>query len=255
MFRPKKPLLRAAVALSAVVFAAAVQAQTVTVSAAVSLSEAFKEIAKLYESQNTGAKVEMNFGASGALLQQIVRGAPVDVFASADEKTMADAQQRGLVTKQQVFAQNSLVAVVPTASNRAWKALPDIKPGDINRMALGNPDSVPAGRYASQALAQAGMADAFKDKQIMAQNVRQVLDYVARGEVDVGFVYGTDAAVMTDKVKVLFTVPLPQPVRYPIAVIQDSKQADAAQKFVTLVLSPQGQEVLAKHGFKAPDAK
>ncbi|ARU03699.1 molybdate ABC transporter substrate-binding protein [Comamonas serinivorans] len=245
----RRGLAVAALTLFAAMTAGA-QAQILTVSAAVSLSESFKDLAKVFEAQNPGATVQLNFGGSGALLQQILRGAPVDVLATADEATMDRAQQHQVVraADRHVFAQNSLVAIVPVGARSAVSSLADLR--TMQRVALGNPDSVPAGRYASEAVARAGLGDVLLERRILAQNVRQVLDYVARDEVDLGFVYGTDAALMPDKVKVAFTVALPTPVRYPIAVVQASPEARVAQRFVDLVLSPRGQALLARHGLR-----
>ena len=111
---------------------------------------------------------------------------------------------------------------------------------------------MPAGRYARAALQKADLWAAVEPKVIGANNVRQALDYVARGEVDAGFVYATDAATMADKVKVAFTVPTEVPVLYPIAPVAGSPQSAAAQRFVRFVLTPPAQAVLARHGFGPP---
>ena len=115
-----------------------------------------------------------------------------------------------------------------------------------------NPASVPVGRYSKAALEKAGIWDNIRSKVITTQNVRQSLDYVARGEVDAGFVYNTDAMLMKDKVKVLKTVPTQEPVSYPIAVAASGPQKVEAKRFVQYVLSAQGQGVLNKYGFKKP---
>ncbi|MFA5495640.1 MAG: molybdate ABC transporter substrate-binding protein [Porticoccaceae bacterium] len=234
------------------------------VSAAASLTNAFKDIAEHYEAKHPDAKVLLNFAASGTLLQQIAKGAPVDVFASADQETMDMAEAQGLVANAQRrdFARNALVLVVPADSAIEIAALGDLAQGAVRRVAIGNPASVPAGRYAGRALEQAGLATALQGKLINTQNVRQALDYVARGEVEAGFVYATDARLMADKVKVALEVPLDIAISYPIAAIgisssenaSSEKAASAAEatRFIDFVLSPEGQAVLDNHGFARP---
>lgn len=229
-------------------------AAEVTVSAAASLTNAFKEIAGNYEAQHAGSKVLLNFGASGALLQQMEKGAPVDVFASADQETMDQAEKRALVQARdrRDFARNVLVLVVPADSKQVFGKLEDLTRADVRKVAIGNPASVPVGRYTQHALEAAKLWPAVQAKAINTQNVRQSLDYVARGEVDAGFVYATDAAVMKDKVKVAFNVPLELAISYPIARTANSAQAAEAQRFIDYVMSPAGQTVLGKYGFVKP---
>lgn len=245
----------AAMALAAA--ACIAQAGEITVSAATSLTNALREIASEYEARNPGSKVALNFGASGALLQQIARGAPVDVFASADQETMDMAVAQGLVAAagRRDFTANTLVLVVPADSRLALKKLADLRQPGVRRIALGNPASVPAGRYARQALQAAGLWSEIEAKAIHTSNVRQSLDYVARGEVDAGFVYATDAALMRHKLAVAFAVPLDSAIRYPIAPTtasaRDAKGV-AASRFVDFVMSPAGQAILGKYGFLKP---
>lgn len=233
---------------------AASSAADLTVSAAASLTNAFKEIAPLFEAQNAGTKVLLNFGASGALLQQIAKGAPADVFASADQETMNQAEAQSLLRagERRNFVSNGLVVIVPTDAKNTPKAVADLSGSAYGRIAIGLPASVPVGRYTQGVLQKAGLWGAIEPKMIGSQNVRQALDYVARGEVDAGFVYSTDAALMPDKVKVALTVPTETPILYPIAPLAQAPNAAAAQKFVAFVLSPAGQAVLAKYGFGKP---
>lgn len=234
--------------------AAAAHAADVTVSAAASLQNAFREIAAAWEKQHPGDRVLLNFGASGTLLQQIDKGAPVDVFASADGETMDRAQARNLIdaSARRTFARNTLVAVVPIASRLSIASLRDLRQDGVRRIAIGDPRSVPAGRYAEAALVAAGEREALEPKWISAQSVRQVLDYVARGEVDAGFVYATDAAIMKDRVRVAFDIPLDRPVFYPAAPIAASANPAGARSFIDFLLGAQGQEVLARYGFASP---
>ena len=122
----------------------------------------------------------------------------------------------------------------------------------FRKVAIGVPASVPVGRYTRSVLEKAKLWQVIEAKMIGAQNVRQALDYVARGEVDAGFVYGTDAAIMRDKVKVAFVVPTDKPVLYPIAPVAATQNMAAAQKFVAFVVSPAGQSILATYGFGKP---
>lgn len=232
-------------------------AGTITVSAAASLTDAFKEIAAHFEIQNPGDKVQLNFGASGTLLQQIDKGAPVDVFASADEATMDKAAAAGLVVDgtRATFVRNTLVLIQPEAATVKLDSLEALQNPAVERIAVGNPDSVPVGRYTKAALQAAGQWEVLQPKVILTQNVRQSLDYVARAEVQAGFVYGSDAALFKDKVKISYTVPVEKPVTYPIAVIKSGGQADLAKRFVATVTSDYGQAVLARFGFEPAAAR
>lgn len=227
-------------------------AAELTVSAAASLGNAFREIARQYEARYPDAQVQLNFGGSGALLAQMAKGAPVDVFASADQATMTRAVQQGLVDAKapQTFTRNALVLIVPADSTLKLQQLADLNQDSVRKIAIGNPASVPAGSYARQALEQARLWQAISARTINTQNVRQALDYVARGEVDAGFVYGTDAHLMKERVTVRFEVPTATPVSYPIAPTADSRNHLEARRFIDYVLSPPGQAVLARYSFK-----
>ena len=248
-----KHLNRITVALSLLLSVSSWAAE-LTVSAAASLTQAFQDMGRQFEAQHPGTKVMFNFGASGALLQQMVNGAPVDVFASADTDTMDKAVARKAVNAAdvKVFTSNHLVLVTPANSLAVMTQLVDLKKPDIKRFAMGLPASVPAGLYAQGALDKAGLWKDVKDKVISTQNVRQALDYVARNEVDAGFVYASDAQLMAGKVKVAFQVATTAPIHYPMAKVSATKQADEASKFITFVLSQAGQSVMKKHGFTAP---
>ncbi|AWM79870.1 molybdate ABC transporter substrate-binding protein [Gammaproteobacteria bacterium ESL0073] len=226
-------------------------ADELIVSAAASLNNAFNEIGQKFEATHPNDKVLFNFAASGTLLQQMAKGAPVDVFASADQETMNQAEQKKLIVdnSRKNFTQNTLVIIAPTQSTLSFNGLTDLDSEAIKRIAVGNPTSVPAGRYTQEALEQTKQWQALQSKYIYTQNVRQALDYVARQEVDIGFVYGSDAAIMKDKVKVLFTVPLKTPVTYPIAQLKDSKHSQLANEFIDFILSKEGQQILDNYGF------
>jgi molybdate transport system substrate-binding protein len=228
-------------------------AADIIVSAAASLSNSFGELGKLYEANHPGDHVVVNFAASDVLLKQIEQGAPADVFASADEQTMDRAVQSNAIdtSTRKDFASNALVLIVG-ANAKVPSKLDDILNGEYTHIAIGNPDSVPAGRYAKEALTSAKLWDKVQSHIVPAQNVRQALDYVARGEAQAGFVYATDAETQKDKVRVAMTVPTSTPVHYPIAVTAKSQHAEAAKSFVALVTSAEGQSILKKYGFGAP---
>jgi molybdate transport system substrate-binding protein len=209
-------LIRTLAAAVAACAGLSAHAADLTVAAAASLTNAFRDIAPLFEAANPGAKVQFSFGASGALLRQIAKGAPADVLASADQETMDQAQKEGFVKAPQRrdFVSNALVVIVSTSSANPPTAIGDLAQPRYARIAIGLPASVPVGRYTKSVLEAANLWGAIEPKMIGANNVRQALDYVARAEVDAGFVYSTDAALMPDKVKLAFTVPTAQPIRY-----------------------------------------
>lgn len=226
-------------------------AAEMTVSAAASLANAFGEIAQEFQSLQDGLTVNGNYAASNPLLKQMEEGAPVDVFASADVETMDKAAAAKVIdpASRREFARNGLVLIVPAGHARPGE-LADID--NLGKIAIGNPESVPAGRYAKAALEQAELWDSLKDGFILADSVRQVLDYVARGEADAGFVYATDARLMPGRVDVAMPVPGAEAVRYPIAVALTGANPAMAEKFIEFVLSPRGQSILARHGFERP---
>ena len=243
---------------TAMLLAAETRAQStspheITVSAAISLKNAFQDIAAVFQERNPGAKVLFNFGASGDLARQIEAGAPVDVFASAAQKDMDDIDRKGLVASnsRKNFAGNVLVLIKPINSNIPINSLEDLLRREVGKIAIGDPRTVPAGRYAEEALRHHNLWDAVKEKLVFAENVRQVLDYVAREEVDAGLVYSTDAMVRSKEVKVVMKLPESshQPVIYPIGVIKGTKEGSLSRAFVDLVLSSEGQRILNKYGF------
>ncbi|HSV20673.1 MAG TPA: molybdate ABC transporter substrate-binding protein [Casimicrobiaceae bacterium] len=235
--------------------AQACSAAEILVSAATSLTNALRDVGQRFEAQHPGDTVRFNFAASDVLLAQIDKGAPADVFASADEATMDRAERAGRVVRgaRRDFASNALVIVVPRGGTHV-ASIAALREAEVHRVAIGSPRSVPAGRYAKEALVDAGAWDALQPKLVLAQNVRQVLDYVARGEVDAGFVYATDAAIMPDRVVVSVRPATRDTVRYPVAPLTDSRQPALAGAFVSFLASPQAQAVLARYGFAPPAA-
>lgn len=231
--------------------------QELTVSAAASLTNAFKEIGSAYEAgqgKTAQAKVVMNFASSGALMRQIAGGAPVDVFASAAQREMNELEKKGLiiVSTRRNFAANGIVLIKPVASKITLKGFEDLKNPAIKRIAIGNPATVPAGMYAEQALKYYGILNDLKEKLILGEHVRQVLDYVARGEVDAGIVFSTDAMVRAKDVTVIVAAPAAshKEILYPVAVVRDSKKAGAARSFIDFLFTSEGKRILLKYGFR-----
>jgi len=233
-------------------------ADAVVVSAAASLKNAFEEIGALYATSAGWPGPAFNFGASGDLMAQIKGGAPVDVFAAAAAKDMDVLETEGsLLPGTRVdFAANEVVLVVPSTSTAGVTSFADLAKPTVVQIAVGNPKTVPAGRYADEVFTNAGIAAAAGPKLVRAENVRQVLDYVARAEVEAGVVYATDAAIRPQDVKVAAVAPAGshKPVVYPIAVLKRAPHPEAAKAFVAAVRSEGGQAILARYGFKAAPA-
>jgi molybdate transport system substrate-binding protein len=229
-------------------------AQQLTISAAASLTDAFKEIGAQFEAAHPGASLRFNFAASGVLIQQIVQGAPVDVFASADTETMNRGIEQKLLDGQtrRDFAANTVVLIVPAQGGPAVKSLADLNRPEVRRIAVGKTATVPVGRYTRQVLEGAGLWAALEPKFVQADSVRQVLDYVARGETEAGFVYRTDAALMAGRVSIVLTAEGHAPVRYPAAVVSESRQPALAKAFVDFLATPATQGVLSRLGFGKP---
>jgi len=240
-------------ALCLCVHASGVYAADLIVSAAASLTNSFREVGKLFEERNPGHKVVFNFASSDVLLSQIAKGAPVDVFASADAESMDRAEKQGLLAPgtRRVLLRNRLVLVAPSDAP-AIDGLASLANAAIRRIAIGNPASVPAGRYAREALEKAGLWAKLESKLIMAQNVRQALDYVARDEVDAGFVYATDAAIMAGKVRIAAEIPTTTPIVYPLALVNDTRNRALADAFVQVLATDAAKSLFTRYRFSLP---
>lgn len=225
---------------------------TITVSAAASLTEAFTDIVSQFKKENPGMNVNLNFGSSGNLRMQIEGGAPVDVFASADENQMNMLANKSLIdnSSRKDFAHNSLVLIVPENNTLNIKSIKDLTDPKVQKISIGNPDSVPVGKYARLALTEAGLWSQLKNKMVLGEDVKQVLTYVERGEVDAGFVYTSDTKTAEPgTIKNVTNVSVSTPVTYPIAVVSSSQHKETAQKFIDFVMGKEGQEILNKYGF------
>jgi molybdate transport system substrate-binding protein len=228
-------------------------AADIIVSAAASLTNAFREVGKIFEAAHAGDRIVFNFASSDVLLSQIAKGAPVDVFATADMESMDRAEKQGLLAdgSRQNLLGNRLVLIFPASASTTTGGLARLEQAAVRRIAIGNPASVPAGRYAREVLQGAGLWSKLQTKLIFAQNVRQALDYVAREEVDAGLVYATDAAIMAGKVRVAGEIATAKPIVYPIALIKGTRNRALAETFLTFLRSTLVRAVFERHGFTA----
>ena len=246
--------------LVAILLAAATlaQAQDVTLSVAISMKDAVEELGKGFMAGRPGVMLRYNFGSSGELQKQIEAGAPVDLFISAAQRQMDELEQKRLVVSatRRVFARNVLTVIKPSDSKIDIAKPADLLDARITKIVIGNPKTVPAGQYAEESLKALGLWEKLQPRLVYAENVRQALDYVARGEVDAGVVYTTDAVTRGQQVKEAFrpAEDTYRPVLYPVAVVSGAKQATLAQAFVDLLLSREGQAMLGRLGFQPPPA-
>lgn len=231
-------------------------AQELTLSVAVSMKEATEEIGRRFLETRRGVTLRYNFGASGELQKQIEAGAPVDVFVSAAARQMDELERGGLLVAEtrRVFARNVLIAVKPVDEVLDLPGPSDLLDRRVQRIALGNPRTVPAGQYAEESLRALKLWDRLKPRFVYGENVRQVLDYVSRGEVDVGVVYATDALTRGGRVRLAFAFPTSThaAIVYPAAVVKASRQPELARAFVDLLAGPEGQQVIRRLGFEPP---
>ncbi|KKO53096.1 molybdate ABC transporter substrate-binding protein [Paenibacillus sp. DMB20] len=226
-----------------------------TISAAASLTDALKEIQKAYESKAETVKLNFSFGASGALQQQIEQGAPADLFLSAATKNMKALVDQELIDKdkQKTLLTNELVVVIPKDAETTIGSMNELTKAGIKNIAIGIPESVPAGSYAKEALTNAELWDDLQAKIVQGKDVRQVLQYVETGNADAGFVYKTDA-LTSQAVKIAFAID-PQsyaPVEYPIGIVKATKHSKEAEDFYAYLQSQESLDVFAKYGFSIP---
>lgn len=222
------------------------------VSAAASLKYVFQKIERDFEKTHPEHQITLNVGSSGILKRQIENGAPVDVFASARSRLVDDLEKRGRVQSglRFVMARNRLVLIAPR--NTTIQSFSRLYDNFKGRFAIGNPRHVPAGFYAKEALESLGLWRSLSSNMVLGENVLQVLNYVALGEVDAGLVYKTDEAQGKGRVKLIAEVPSGNhpSVDYIIAILDGSRNLETAKKFVDFVLSPRAQTILAQTGFE-----
>lgn len=229
------------------------QSISLTISAAASLQDALTDLQSVYAQQQPDVSLTYNFGSSGALQQQIEQGAPVDVFVSAAAKQMDALQTKGLLltdTRKNLLT-NQIALIVSQQSTA--KTFQDLTHDGIKTVAIGNPASVPAGQYGEEVLATLGVLERVKPKLVLAKDVRQVLSYVETGNADAGLVYITDAK-LSPEVKVAALAPKGShsPIVYPVAVLKDSKNIEAAKAFVQFLATARSKAVFQQYGFTVP---
>lgn len=227
----------------------------IIVSAAASLTDSLLFLEKAYEASHPNINLTFNFGASGALQQQIEQGAPADVFISAGAKQMQALVDKGFVekTSQTNLLSNDLVLVMPinTKLKLAKATSRELTKPEFKVIAMGIPESVPAGQYAKETLEYLKIYDTLQSKIVQAKDVRAVLTYVETGNADAGYVYRTDA-LTSKKVKIVLTIDpkAHKPIVYPAGVIKESKHAQEAADFYKYLQGKEATDVFVKFGFK-----
>ena len=227
---------------------------TILVAAAASLKYSYEdELIPMFEAANPGIKVEGTFDSSGKLQTQIEEGLEADVFMSAAMKQMNALKEENMVDADSIveLLENKIVLITSAGSDSDIKSFEDIIKGET--IAIGDPESVPAGQYAKEALTTLGLWDQVEAKASLGTNVTEVLNWVAEGSADAGIVYATDAAT-NEHVKVVAEAPegsLSKKVIYPVGVVTASEKKDAAQKFVEFLQSDEAIVVFEKYGFTA----
>ena len=226
-------------------------ADEILVSAAASLTDVLKEIAKHYHSKSKH-RILLTLGPSNFLARQIDQGAPADMFFSADvaQMDLLEKNRRLEPGSRRNLLSNQLVIVVPADSKLAIASPKDLLKPDVKKIALADPAAVPAGVYTSKYLTGERLWKELKPKIVPVLDVRATVASVESANVEAGFVYKTDAAI-SNKVQVVYEVPLDKgpKIIYPIAIIRDSKKKDAARDFINYLLSPAGKAIFTKFGF------
>ncbi len=232
---------------------AATKKTELLISAAASLKDSLDQIEIKYEKLHPDVDLQFNLGSSGTLQKQIEEGAPADLFLSAGKKQMDALIEEKLVSKSTLLLKNDLVLIVPSDSKKTFTSVSQLADKSIKNIAIGQPESVPAGQYAKETLTVRKVWVPLQDKIIYAKDVRQVLTYVETGNVDAGFVYRTDALI-SDKVKIVLKVHsfAHKPIVYPAAVLKQSKHQDQANDFYDYLQTSEANAVFLKFGFKLP---
>lgn len=225
---------------------------TVTLAAAASLEYAFEEeLIPKFEKKYPEVSIEGVYDSSGKLQQQIESGLAADIFFSAAPAQMNALDEEGLIDHNTIenLLENKIVLIVPDAAEKNFTSFEDITKADT--VAVGDPESVPAGQYAKEALTNLGIWETVSEKASFGTNVTEVLNWVAESSADCGIVYATDAAT-TDQVKVVSEAPessLKSPVLYPVALTQEASEKDAAKAFFEFILSDDAMKVFESYGF------
>lgn len=225
------------------------------VSAAASLKEAMDDIEAKYSEVNPHVKLIFNFGGSGTLQQQIEQGAPADLFISAGKPQMDALMEKDLMVKDSVTSllNNELVLVVGKG-NTEIKNIEDLTNERVIQIGIGTPESVPAGRYAKEALTYLQLWEPLQSKLVMAKDVTQVLNYVETGNTEAGIVYKSDA-INSEKAEIVVTFPAEShaPIIYPAGIVASSQNQQASEEFLEFLQGPEAQEIFAQYGFKSAE--
>jgi len=226
-------------------------AAELTVHAAASLTDAMKEIGAAYEKES-GDTLQFNFGASNMLERQIEQGAPADLFVSADEAKMDALETKGLLlsgTRRSLLS-NLLVIIVANDAGNLPTSASDLTKPEYKKIALAEPQTVPAGIYAREYLQKLKLWDAVKDKIVPTESVRAALAAVESGNVEAGVVYKTDALI-SKKVKVALQISAAEgpKISYPVAILKSSKQPERARKLEEYFAGPEARTIFEKFGF------
>lgn len=228
--------------------------QEVNLAAAASLKNVYDEkLIPMFEEKYPGVKVTPNYASSGDLQTQIENGLEADVFMSAANKQMNKLVEEGLIDNSTnlQFLENKVVLIVPADSNSTISSFEDLK--NVNgTIAIGDPDSVPAGQYAKQVLNHTGIWDDVQSKLSLGTSVTAVLNQVAQGSAECGIVYSTDAKSMPDDVKVVCEASndtLDTPVIYPVALLKNSTDSEAATAFMDFLQTKEAKDVFTEYGF------
>jgi molybdate transport system substrate-binding protein len=230
--------------------------QELTLSAAISLKDALDKVAQAYRADRPDTVIHFNLGASGTLQRQIEQGAPVDIFISASEDQMNSLESKGLllVGTRKDLVKNSVALIVPKGKT-GISSFQDLARPEVKVIAVGEPQTVPAGKYAQEVLTHFHLYEQLKPKFVLGNDVRQVLTYVSTGNADAGIVYATDA-MTTQDVTVVATAPEDShsPVIYPVAILKNSKRVDESKRFLDFLGGTKAQGIFEEYGF-APGAK
>jgi molybdate transport system substrate-binding protein len=225
----------------------------ITISAAASLSTALMDIKTQFENTNKQISLLYNLGGSGTLKQQIVQGAPVDLFISASKVQFTELTTKNLIDpkNQTDLLSNQLVLITNKKNPAPLASFNDLPKKSINKVAIGTPSSVPAGMYAKQTLQTYDIWDKIESKIIQTKDVRQVLTYVESNSVDAGIVYMTDIKI-SDKVKVVAVADEQShdPIIYSAGIIKQSALKKEVSLFYDYLQTPTARAIFEKHGFK-----
>ncbi|RYG73369.1 molybdate ABC transporter substrate-binding protein [Lentibacillus lipolyticus] len=224
----------------------------VLISAAASLSDVLAELTDVFEQEHPDVVLSLNYGASGKLAQQISKGAPVDVFLSADQTWMDRLAEQDLLAAdtRMNFAHNNLALASSKQKSFSVSSLQELPNLDVKQIALGNPESVPAGKYAEQALKESGVWDAVKGKLVHTSDARQTLTYIESENTEIGFIYTSDLkrSKLTKEVLPIDEA-LHNPITYPAAVIASSETKQTAKAFLSFLQTDKARSILDKYGF------